>query len=62
MVYETAQFKQWCMKLLSLNNGVLLTVNGNPRRNDTKYSQTSLIHASLIRVPHNPNTVPVNLL
>ena len=25
------------------------------------YSQTSLIHASLIRLPHNPNTLPGNL-
>ena len=26
-----------------------------------EYSQTSLIRASLIRMPHNPNTVPGNL-
>ena len=25
------------------------------------YSQTSLIRASLIRMPHNPNTLPGNL-
>ena len=26
-----------------------------------EYSQTSLIRASLIRIPHNPNTLPGNL-
>ena len=46
----------------SFSSGIQGAFRGNTYDFEAIYSQTSLIRASLIRMPRNPNTLPSNLV
>ena len=50
--YQGGEGADICHQVSDINRVILML---------TKSSQTSFIRASLIRMPHNPNTVPSNL-
>ena len=50
-----------CYADISVSRYLDITCSSHDRPLFFKYSQTSLIRASLIRMPHNPNKVSGNL-